>query len=169
MRTSLLNRQLLLICPLGASIVTCSSRPGLRTGTLATAADSVAQAVQSLECNGPYACFGYRGDTVQYFETDRESGVVQFIAYQLPRSRAGLAAGFDSLASLFKAQLGEGTPCPQTERSAYFIERQWGSYGQHVALFAVDAAPNASQPFLQIVRRVKAKPCGERENPAFFQ
>src|SRR5256885_15358580 len=38
MRTSLLNRQLLLICPLGTSIVTCSSRPPLRTGTLATAA-----------------------------------------------------------------------------------------------------------------------------------
>ena len=154
---------------IAAGIVACSSQPGPRTGALAPAADSVASAVQNLECNGPYACFGYRGDTLQYFETDRQSGVVQFVAYDLPRSREALTTGFDSLTALFTSQLGGGTQCPRTERSRYYDERQWRSNQQQVVVFAVDAGLNAAAPFLQIVRRLEAKPCGERENPALFR
>jgi hypothetical protein len=157
------------LCFLAASIIACSSQPGPRTGALAPAADSVANAVQRLECNGPYACFGSRGDTIQYFETARDSGVVQFVAYEVPRSRANLVAGFDSLTAQFTALQGKATSCPQTDRSAYFEERQWGSSGSQLVLFAVDGAPKVSQPFLQIVRRVAPKPCGERESPALFR
>jgi hypothetical protein len=168
--TTLLDcRASLVLCFLAASIIACSSQPGPRTGALAPAADSVADAVQRLECNGPYACFGYRGDTIQYFETARNSGVVQFVAYEVPRSRANLVAGFDSLTALFTAVQGKPTSCPQTDRSAYFEERQWESSGSQLVLFAVDAAPKVSRPFLQIVRRAAPKSCGERERPALFQ
>jgi hypothetical protein len=146
------------------SVSSCGSSARPRRGHLAAAADTVA-AVFGVQCNGPDACFGYRGGELGFFETT-PSGEVKFVARRsrLTRRAADSLAHHlrDSLARLY----GGGAPCPATISTRE--ERQWLSDGRQVAI-VMETGPGRGTAEVTLVQRSTPTQCGVLEEPERFK
>ena len=139
-----------------------SARP--RRGPLAAAADSVAAAF-SVQCNGPDACFGYRGGELGFFETT-QSGDVKFVAR---RSRMTHSAA-DSLAVHLRDSLdhqyGAGTACASSTGKRE--ERQWLHDGRQVVV-VMEMGGTSDGAEVTLIQRSTPKQCGVLEEPERFK
>lgn len=143
----------------------CGSSARPRHGPLAGAADTVAAAFR-VACNGPDACFGYRGAELGFFET-MPTGVVKFVA-----QRSGMMTGraADSVARHLRDSVarhyGSGIPCPPTISD--LEERQWLHDGRQVVI-VVEKGLGGDSGVVTIVQRGAPRRCGVRgEEPELF-
>lgn len=92
-----------------------SSCPATRRTGLVAAADSVAHAVRSLECNGPYDCFGIMaGDTVGWYHVDH-AGRVEVVGREWRVQDGGKGrepgATYSRIAEGLTRRYGPAVPC----------------------------------------------------------
>jgi hypothetical protein len=146
----------------GASSCGSSARP--RRGPLAGAADSVATAF-SVQCNGPDACFGYRGGELGFFETT-QSGDVKFVARRSKMTHRAADSLAVHLRDSLDRQYGAGAACAFSISTRE--ERQWLHDGRQVVV-VVETGVTSDGAEVTLIQRSTPKQCGVLEEPELFK
>jgi hypothetical protein len=147
-----------------SALSSCGSSARPRRGALAGAADTVAAAFH-VQCNGPDACFGYRGSELGFFETT-QAGDVKFVARRSTMSRRGADSLARHLRDSLAREYGGGAACPASISTRE--ERQWLNDGRQVAI-VVETGSAGDSGEVTIIERSTPTRCGVLEEPELFR
>jgi len=119
----------------------------------------------SVECNGPDACFGYRGGELGFFETT-QSGDVKFVARRSRMARRAADSLAVHLRDSLDRQYGSGVPCASSISTR--DERQWLHDGRQVVV-VVETGVTSDGAEVTLIQRSTPKQCGVLEEPERFR
>jgi hypothetical protein len=142
----------------------CGSSARPRRGPLAGAADTVVAAFD-IQCNGPDACFGYRGGELGFFETT-QSGDVKFVARRSTVTRRAADSLARQLRDSLTRQYGVGTACPTSVSTRE--ERQWLNDGRQVVI-VMETGSVGDRAEVTLIQRSTPTRCGVLEEPERFR
>jgi hypothetical protein len=119
----------------------------------------------SVQCNGPDACFGYRGGELGFFETT-QSGDVKFVARRSKMTHRAADSLAVHLRDSLDRQYGAGAACASSISTRE--ERQWLHDGRQVVV-VVETGVTSDGAEVTLIQRSTPKQCGVLEEPELFK